>query len=78
MARKPADTDTDTNTGTGTGTDPGPAAPPSRIEPVLDEAGAPQPSSSPPFGGSWRRDVDGGFTPLDERTARDAGLAWPG
>ena len=29
---------------------------------------------TPPAGGSWTRDADGGLTPADEATARGAGL----
>jgi hypothetical protein len=43
-----------------------------RIEPI--EKGA---EMTPPTGGSWRRDEDGGLTPLDEQTAYGAGLEWP-
>ena len=31
----------------------------------------------PPCGGRWAREADGGLRPLDEATAKDAGLAWP-
>lgn len=56
-----------------------PAAPalPQRIEPRLDESGAPV-ELNPPSGGSWLREADGGLRPADEFTARGAGLAWPG
>jgi hypothetical protein len=44
-----------------------------RIEPALDAKGNPV-DQLPPCGGSWLRDADGGLTPRDEATARDAGL----
>jgi hypothetical protein len=44
---------------------------PTRIPPT--EA---NPEPLPPTGGSWRRDDDGGLTPLDKPTAEAAGLAW--
>ncbi|MBL8351200.1 MAG: hypothetical protein JNL87_12920 [Burkholderiaceae bacterium] len=45
-----------------------------RLEPALD---ADDNRLPPRFGGRWRADPDGGFTPLDEGTAIGAGLAWP-
>jgi len=50
--------------------------PKTRIEPQFDADGEPLPIT-PPAGGSWRLDADGGLTPLDESTARGAGLSWP-
>ena len=47
-----------------------------RIEPRRDAAGKPLPHT-PPSGGFWRLDPDGGLTPLDESTALGAGLQWP-
>lgn len=32
---------------------------------------------TPPTGGAWLRDADGGLTPQDEQTAVGAGLDWP-
>jgi hypothetical protein len=53
---------------------PAPAGPAwRRIEPTLDAAGQPVEVLAP-CGGSWQRDADGGLTPRDESTARDAGL----
>lgn len=48
---------------------------PTRLPPEYDDDGQPLP---PRFGGSWRREDDGSFSPRDEATARGAGLAWPG
>lgn len=48
-----------------------------RIEPRLAENGHSL-ELSPPCGGRWLRDADGGLRPADTDTARAAGLAWPG
>ena len=45
---------------------------PTRLEPT-PEGLPPEPAT----GGAWRRDEDGGLTPLDEPTATAAGLQWP-
>lgn len=49
---------------------------PARIEPRMDSDGSPI-DLTPPTGGRWIRDEDGGLRPADAATARDAGLAWP-
>jgi hypothetical protein len=46
-----------------------------RIEPRLSDDGTPI-DMTPPTGGRWIRDEDGGLRPADEVTAREAGLAW--
>lgn len=47
-----------------------------RIEPVIDADTGKTIELNPPTGGSWRRDADGGLTPLDEQTAKGAALQW--
>jgi hypothetical protein len=47
-----------------------------RIEPKTDDDGRPV-ELTPPAGGSWLRDADGGLTPANEPTAIGAGLDWP-
>lgn len=49
---------------------------PGRIEPQHDENGQPI-ELTPPHGGSWIREEDGGLRPADQHTAEGAGLAWP-
>jgi len=45
-----------------------------RIPPVLHPTTGNPLEMTPPAGGSWTRDADGGLTPADEATARSAGL----
>lgn len=45
---------------------------PKRIEPTEQN-----PEPLPQTSGAWRRDADGGLTPLDEATAKQSGLDWP-
>lgn len=45
-----------------------------RIPPVLHPTTGNPLEMTPPAGGSWIRDADGGLTPADEATARSAGL----
>jgi hypothetical protein len=49
---------------------------PTRIEPQTDADGQ-SVELTPPAGGSWLRDADGGLTPANEPTAIGAGLDWP-
>jgi len=41
---------------------------------ILPDADGHEPT--PPAGGRWVRDLDGGLTPADAQTAHAAGLAW--
>ena len=57
-------------------TTPAPGADlPRRIPPQLGADGAPL-ELSPPHGGRWLRDADGGLSPADADTAAGAGLAF--
>ena len=49
---------------------------PARIQPLPAGADGKVPDLFPPCGGSWRRDADGGLTPLDAATAQAAGLSF--
>lgn len=51
---------------------PDAVAAPERLEPAVDGG-----ELTPPCGGNWLREADGGLRPRDADTARAAGLHWP-